>query len=129
MKIHTLNNGSTIIHLSDHKFTFSDGTIAEAQDIELVEYFTLQRVYKEKPSINGMKVNELCFILSDNQLDMLKELSSYADIVLLPLPMLTALRNTGRRDEFINCLAYNSTIETQRKPFAEKIVDINNWSY
>jgi hypothetical protein len=129
MKIHTLNNGATVISLSAHPFTFSDGTIAESQDETLVREFTLPRELESMPAIAGMKVNRTNMILSEDHLVRLDELASSVDVVILPFPVLTALREQGVRDKFPNCLAFNSTVETQRSPPNEKIVDIDNWSY
>ena len=129
MKIHTLNNGSTVISLSLHPFTFSDGTVAEGQDKDLVDFFTLERKFEAMYPINGMGVNRVQMILSREQLLRLTLLSKDVDIVILPFPVLTALREQGVRDMYPNCLAFNATVDTQRSPPNEKIVDIDNWSY
>jgi hypothetical protein len=49
--------------------------------------------------------------------------------VILPFPVLVALREQGIRDRYPNAVAFNATLETQRVPPDEKIVDIHNWSY
>jgi len=63
------------------------------------------------------------------QIDFLKELSVMADIVIIPFPVLTAIREQGIRLEFPNCVAFNATPETMRSAPDEKVVDISNWSY
>jgi hypothetical protein len=130
MKIHTLNKGATVLSLSLHPFTFSDGSVAEGQDEDVVDEFTLRREFTPMPAIAGMKVNRTSMVLSKKQMDRLTELSTMdIDIVIVPFPVLTALREQGVRDNFPNCVAFNATIETQRSPPNEKIVDIDNWSY
>ena len=78
-----------------------------------------------------MEFNETKMILSQDQLQSLKRISDSVDVVVIPFPMLTALRELGEdvRDQYASCAAYNATKETQRLPPDEKIVDINNWSY
>lgn len=129
MKIHKLDSGATVVSLSAHPFRFSDGTETQGQDPELVSKFTLQRVYESRPPIAGMGVNTMKMILSDSQLVDLAKLCSLVDVVILPFPVLTALREQGVRDNFPNALAFNATAETQRSAPNDKVVDIDNWSY
>jgi hypothetical protein len=67
--------------------------------------------------------------MSDNQVQYLRELADDADIVILPFPILTALREQGIRDQFDNCVAFTVTRDTVRAPVEDKVIDINNWSY
>lgn len=130
VKIHTLSNGARVISLSAHPFKFSDGSECEGQLKNLVDSLTLKREFIAKGAISGMKVNEVKMILDQTQLDLLVQLSSMAEIVILPFPVLTALREQGMRDKFPNCVAFNATRETVRAASpSEKIVDIDNWSY
>lgn len=129
MKIHTLSNGAKVLSLSLHGFHFSDGTECEGQDKELVDEFTLERKFEAMFPIKGMKVNKMAMVLSEHQLARLSELSTQVDIVILPFPMLTALREQGVRENYPNCVAFNATKDTMRSPPDEKIVDIDNWSY
>jgi hypothetical protein len=129
MKIHTLSNNATLISISLHGFKFSDGTESEMQDKDVVDKFTLERVSSEKRKVKGMILNETKMVLSEHQLTELGYVSEIADIVLIPFPVLTALREQGVRDHYQNCVAYNATQETQRLPPDQKVVDINNWSY
>jgi hypothetical protein len=127
--IHNLASGAKVMSLSGHSFKFSDGTVAEPQTGFYVNFFTLKRVTKKITTIRGMAVNAINMVLDEKQLNLLEHLSSKADIVLLPFPVLTALREQGVRGTYPNCVAFNATAETQRSAPADKIVDINNWSY
>lgn len=127
--IHTLASGATVVSLSAHEFRFSDGTVSLPQVPEVVNLFTLHRHFEEKGEIKGMKVVETSMVLDTKQCILLRELAEMADIVILPFPVLTALREQGCRDKFPNCLAFNSTPETQRSAPNEKVIDLNRWSY
>ena len=129
MKIHKLNNGATIITTSAHAFKFSDGSISEPQDVDVVNKFTLARTESKVDEIKGMTVNQVSMTLSEDQLKSLQELCVSADIVLIPFPVLTSLREQGIRSQFKNALAFNATKDTQRAAPGDKIVDLNNWSY
>lgn len=124
-----LVNGATVTSLSPHQFKFSDGTILAPQNSDVVAMFTLRRELANVGSIKGMTLNSVSFVLSDEQLTNLGQLSALADIVVCPFPFLTALREMGVRDKFPNVVAFNATAETQRGPATEKVVDLNNWSY
>lgn len=131
-KIHTLANGATVLITSPgHGFKFSDGTVAEAQHKEVCDALTLERVSLQVGGIRGMPLNETKMVMSREQRDYLYNLCPLADIVIVPLPVLLALRECGGevRHTFGNVVATNATTETQRSAPADKIVDINNWSY
>jgi hypothetical protein len=127
--IHTLVSGAKLISLSPHQFQFSDGTTSEPQEADVVGLFTLKRELTPKGQLAGMAVNETAMRLSAGQQEALAELAGMADLVILPFPVLTALREQGIRDQFPNCVAFNATQDTQRSPPNEKVVDIQNWSY
>lgn len=129
MKIHTLASGATIISTSNHEFRFSDGTIAEPQDREVVDMFTMERRPVKVQEIKGMTFNSTQMVLSEEQQAALHELRAKADIVLIPYTVLDAMYKQGIRHNFPNCGAFNATPETQRSIPSEKIVDLNNWSY
>ncbi len=130
MRIHTLVSGATVLITSPgHGFKFSDGSTAEPQEKSLCDLLTLKRVSKKKSEIRGMALNETLLQIDDLQQELLKGLCQQADIVLLPFPVLAALREQGIRDQFPNAVAFNATVETQRAAPAEKIVDLQNWSY
>lgn len=129
MKSHTLTNGASVITTSPHPFKFSDGSIAEAQDKDLCERLTLSRTMAVHAIVKGMNLVRVSMLLNDEQLKLLSQMSEAADIVLVPFPVLTALREQGVRDNFPNVVAFNATAETQRSAPDQKIVDINNWSY
>ena len=126
---HTLANGATVASLSAHGFKFSDGTECRGQDTEVVEFFTLKRKLTLMGIVKDMHLNEIKMELSEDQLKKLKEVSKQADLIIIPFPMLSALREQGVRNQFPNCVSFNSTPEPLRSPPNEKIVDINNWSY
>jgi hypothetical protein len=128
-KIHTLANGATVITLSPHAFRFSDGTVSEPQHKEICEAFTLRRSFATVGNIKGMKINTVRMELGDLQLLALQELSQMADIILVPFPFLTAMREQRVRDWLKNVVCFNATQETQRSAPDAKVVDIDNWSY
>jgi hypothetical protein len=129
MQIHTLLNGASVVSLSPHGFKFSDGSESLSQDQDLVKTFTLKRELREVGQIRGMVLNEVRMVLSDEQLTRLAEIAGQVDIVLVPFPLLTALREQSVREQFPNVVAFNATTETQRSAPQDKVVDVNNWSY
>ncbi len=130
MRIHTLVSGATVLITSPgHGFRFSDGTVAEPQEKSVCDLLTLKRVSKKRGEIKGMALNETLLQIDDLQQEYLEGLCRSADIVLLPFPILAALREQGIRERFPNAVAFNATAETQRAAPADKVVDINNWSY
>lgn len=126
MKIHALANGVTVVHLSQHQFRFSDGTIAEPQDADVVSKFTLKKEFKVLREIRGMKVTRTAFVVDEQQMDELNKIAKSVDIVLVSFQMLQAIHDSGFH--FNNVVAFNSTKETARSSPEEKIVDIDNWS-
>ena len=130
MKKHTLVSGATIISLSPgHGFKFSDGTTAEPQNEAFASKFNLSRQLRKVGELRGMPLNEIKLILTEEQQKLLADVCLLADIVIVPFPVLAAMREQGIRDKFPNAVAFNATQETMRSPPNEKIVDINNWSY
>jgi hypothetical protein len=129
MKIHLLNNGSRVITLTTQPLRFNDGTVSEGQDKEVLEKLTLYRKFRKVAVVNGMHINETRMQMSDDQIAFLQELADSADIVILPFPILTALREQGVRDDFVNCVAFTVTRETVRAPADQKVIDIHNWAY
>jgi len=127
--IHTLANGATVMSLSPHEFRFSDGTVAPPQHPDVVALFTLARDFREVRRIKGMAVVEMAMRLTiDGQVG-LGYAANMVDIVIVPFPVLTALREQGIRNSYPNCVAFNATQETQRSSPTEKVVDIEKWSY
>lgn len=130
MRIHTLKSGATVLVTSPgHGFRFSDGSVAEPQEKALCDLLTLKRVSTKRGEVKGMALNETLLQIDHLQQELLAGLCREADLVLLPFPILAALREQGIRDQFPNAVAFNATVETQRSAPAEKVVDINNWSY
>jgi len=129
-KIHKLASGATVISLSPgHGFRFNDGTQAEGQDREICDLFKAERLFEKVAEIAGMTVNRTVFSLSNSQLDALRQLAGQADIVVAPFLVVDILHRQGVRDQFPNVVAFNATAETQRSAPADKVVDINNWSF
>lgn len=130
MKIHTLASGATVISTSPgHGFRFSDGTQAEPQDKAVCDRLTLERKLTRVGEIKGMAINQVQMLLSDEQLGFLREIAGQADLVVVPFPVVSALREQGVRDQVPNVVAFNATPDTQRSAPADKVVDIDNWSY
>lgn len=134
--IHTTEvNGKQvkITSLSPHPFKLSNGDVLPAQSKEVVDFFTLNRkktsVCVERITKLGMQVNSIEMLLTEEQHIALSKLSTKVDIVIIPFPMLTALREQGIRHFHQNCVAFNATQETQRSAPNDKIVDLMNWSY
>ncbi len=130
MVIHTLASGATLMVTSPgHGFRFTDGTVASAQDKAVCDRLTLKRELRRVGTIKGMALNEVRLVIDDAQQAFLTELCQKADIVLVPFPVLAALREQGIRDKFPNAVAFNATSDTSRSAPADKIVDLDNWSY
>ena len=129
INIHSLKNGATVISVSNHPFQFSDGTASQPQTQEVCGKLTLERTLVRKGYIKGMPLNQISMLLSFEQQEFLGKLCTLADIVIVPFPVLSALREQGIRHLFPNAVAFNATQETQRSAPNEKVVDINNWSY
>ena len=129
METHRLENGAIVCSLSAHGFKFSDGTESGPQDQEIVDLFTLKRNFKKRGSIYGMDLNEMWMELSNDQLKKLTEVASEVDLVIVPFPVLTALREQNVRSQYPNVVAFNVSRETQRSAPQDKIVDVNNWSF
>ena len=134
--IHTTDiNGKQvkIASLSPHPFKLSNGDVLPAQSKEVVDFFTLTRkktsVYVERITKLGMQVNSIEMPLTEEQHIALSKLGTKVDILIIPFPMLTALREQGIRHLHQNCVAFNATEETQRSAPNEKVVDLMNWSY
>jgi hypothetical protein len=127
---HTLANGARVLSASPgHGFKFSDGTECGPQVKEVADALNCERKTTFRCKLHDMDVNQTQMVLSEAQLQTLGQLCEQADIVIIPFPVLTALRDQGVRDNYPNALAFNSTLETQRAAPADKIVDLNNWSY
>lgn len=122
-----------ITSLSPHPFKLSNGDTLPAQSKEVVDFFTLTRkttsVYVHRIAQLGMEVNTITMALTEGQGAALEKLALAADIVIIPFPMLTALREQGIRHLYQNCVAFNATQETQRSAPNDKVVDLMNWSY
>lgn len=130
VKIHTLSNGATLVMVSPgHGFKFSDGSECGPQDADVCSKLNLKRELRKKAEIKGMNLNEVRMFLDESQRQFLAELCGMADVVVIPFPVLAALREQGIRDQFPNAVAFNATPDTMRSAPSEKIVDINNWSY
>lgn len=131
--IHTLASGATVMVTSPgHGFRFSDGTASGPQHQEVCDRLTCGRETQQVAVIHGMIVNEMRMTLTRAQLDYLAELSRMADVVMVSFPVLTALRDPScwaHRAELRNVVAMNATVETQRSAPADKVVDLQNWSY
>ena len=131
VKIHTLANGLTVITTSPgHGARFSDGSVAEPQTKEVCDLLTCDRVTTDRGEFApGIGKVELRMILNSKGQEALRLLCERADIVLIPFPVLTALREQGIRAEFPNAVAAIATKETERSSPQEKIWDVTKWSW
>jgi hypothetical protein len=125
----TLTNGATISSISSHSFKFSDGSELAGQPAELVSQFDIERKVTKVGEVVEMPLYRQGFKLTNYQLTYLKILSQEVDLLIVPVMLLDALRFMDERDNFPNLVAFNATNETQRSAPADKIVDIENWSY
>lgn len=131
-KIHTLADGTTLISTSPgHGMKFSDGTSCEPQHTELCNFLTCKRTTEDRGLLGPGRKVELKMILNDAQLCILGELCKKANIVLVPFPVLTALREMGRdiRNLYHNVVAGISTEETARSAPQDKVWHVTKWSY
>lgn len=129
--IHVFQNGATVITTSPHPFKFSDGSVSQPQNEELCKALTLQREFSKQKEIKGMELNRVRMVLSNDQITLLQHLATLADLVLVPFPILTSLRELSLEKGIKgidNVVAFNATTDTQRAAPNDKIVDINNWS-
>ena len=127
--VHVLANGGTVITTSAHGFKFSDGTSCGPQDVQFVSQFTLKKSYKVSRQIKGMNLTCSKFVVSEEQYNLLQDIASKADIVLVSFQLLQALHDTfGANAAFGNVVCFNATPETSRSAPNDKIVDVNNWS-
>jgi hypothetical protein len=91
----TLSNGVRVLNFSSpHSFVFDDGTVLPACEPDHVERGAMDVTEDETPdpALGTIDV-ELKFELNWDVLDLLSEADTYdVDIILVPLPVLTALR-------------------------------------
>jgi hypothetical protein len=96
----TLSNGLRIANFSSgHAFAFTDGTVLEPCTDSRVRTLALRRDDVEERSLCGRFFNVQCvFILSDEVKEALDELENddTVDVVLCPLPVITACHDAGR---------------------------------
>jgi hypothetical protein len=123
------NYNANIGSISGHSFKFSDGSELEGQLPELVAKFDIKRETIKVGELAGMPVYQQKFTLTEDQLLELELLGSKVTLVIVPVILLDALRQMQQRDDFPYLVAFNATKETQRSAPADKIVDIENWSY
>lgn len=126
---HVLKNGARVINTSPHGFQFSDGTACGGAPEKVVELLQVVRDKIEVKKIHGMTANQQRMTLPSDGFYCLDVLSQEADLVIVPFLLLDVLRQSGRRKEFPKAVAFNPTRGTQRSAPAEKIVDIDNWSW
>lgn len=126
--IHTLANGETVCITSAHGFKFSDGTEAvEGADPDIAKTINVSRgeeIVKEN-------VVRSSFSMTDDVLNILSEINSRFDWVIVPVMVLQSLREMGLRNNprFSNIVGINATPETKRAKPNEKIVDITRWAW
>ena len=131
VNVHRLACGLTVITTSPkHGTKFSDGTESPAQDKEVCDLLNCDRVTTDRGEFApGIKKVEFRMVLNSRGQEALRLLCEKADIVLIPFPVLTALREQGIRNEFPNAVSVISTEATQRAAPDDKIWDVTKWSW
>lgn len=93
----TLSNGVVVANFSSpHPFTFVDGTVLPACEPEVARSLMLDAEEIETPGVKGTTDLELTFKLSEAVYQSLVEFmnADKVDIVLVPLPVLQAVKNS-----------------------------------
>lgn len=83
-------------------------------------------------TVNGMNVNETKMVLSPEQVAELHTISAHVDILVVPFPVLNAIKiqlSAEERDLLDSVVCFNATKETQRSAPGDKVIDTNNWSW
>ena len=98
MPMITLTNGLRIANFSSpHPFNFEDGSVLPACDPERVKRGSLDVTEEEFCGIKSTIDIKITFSISESVAEMLEEAqSSEADVVLVPFPVLNAMRDEGR---------------------------------
>jgi hypothetical protein len=93
----TLTNGLKVMNFSSpHPFIFTDGSILPAVDAETARALMLDAVEVETANSGGWTDIELVFKLNNAvQVAVEQAQASDADIVLVPLPVLSAVKAAG----------------------------------
>lgn len=96
----TLKNGVCVANLSSpHSFTFDDGSILEGCSPEMANALKLEAVEVEHPWPEGQGCDiELSFRMTHPVQEALNALERdlSIDIILVPLPVMSALKNAGK---------------------------------
>jgi len=98
MPIITLSNGLVIGNFSSpHPFNFEDGSVCPACDPDRVKAGSLECIESEIPGIKGTTDIQIEWKLTEGVVKMLEEAeASDADVVLVPFPVMTAIKAAGR---------------------------------
>lgn len=98
----TLKNGISVCNFSSpHSFTFDDGTVLEACSPERCRNLSLlqEEVVYPNPIYPKLQDINLEFKMSDLVLDALEELKNFKGIVLVPFPVMEAIKENGMRND------------------------------
>ena len=93
----TLSNGVRVMNFSSpHAFTFEDGSILEACSPELSNRGKLEAVEVEYPHEELPIVDiSLEFKISDEMVENIRELEKFTDVLIVSLPVMTAMKARG----------------------------------
>jgi|TARA_R100000781_G_C4075968_1_gene126097 hypothetical protein len=144
MPITTLSNGIRVANFSSpHDFEFEDSSILKACSKERAEKLKIifnETIKTQKINAKGYDVKtktwqsgidikniSLDFELSENvlnEMDNIIKLKDLVDIIIIPLPMLTALKKKYTHPKAIEISKYRVI---KMKSRTEKLVKINEW--
>lgn len=101
----TLSNGVRVCNFSSpHSFTFTDGSELPAVPTSVCEQLSLERQEEavQWPGLPGVMAVRPVFGLTDAVMQRLSELndSEHVDVVIVPFPVLDAMRQLGVLDKF-----------------------------
>ena len=141
MPITTLSNGIKVANFSSpHDFEFEDSSILKACSKERAEKLKiifnetiktqrLRQDLKNPPTSSYVDIKNISldFELSENvlnEMDNIIELKDLVDIIIIPLPMLTALKKIYNHPKAIELSKYRVI---KMKSRTEKLVKIDEW--
>jgi len=98
-----LTNGLRVSGFSSvHPFTFVDGAVLQGCTVERAQALRIDSKESESPGIRGTTDIALKWVMTENVLAELRRLDCLEDIdiVLIPLPLISALKDGGHWPSF-----------------------------
>jgi hypothetical protein len=123
------DNYLRIAGLSPHGFRLSNGDEVPGQVKEFVDAVRVDMESTPVDSKLPVSVSRQTLSINSDGLAVLEFMQHNFDITIVPFMVISALDQMGVRDKYPNVLAYNATPETRRSAPADKVVDLDNWSY